>query len=650
MGGRLIDPRTGRPFDHGTTDPIGRPPTAAHAAMLKAQRADPMTAGVLGQLARYGISQRADGSFIVPEDAIHAMRDDRVRRSSVTQVPQVPRFLNRDGGGVGAAKGHSSAGELSMDALRRMRKRAQILAPIHSARHKQVRRYAVKWSGRRTDVGWRVIHKDHFDWKAQQPKGIEPYIKLFASMLERPHGRYCPTTGDLLVPLWEDLATLNRPVVEVLYSALDPNTVVGFQPVDAAMVWSTLSWLERWVGLNPRWAGSRSVDSMSDDQLLAFVSEIVGHDLVHADYCIVQDGELVSTVQPGTLIVAPMRNTTDVNAAGYPVSYVEEALELIAAFMNTFDYNANYFTQGMTTEFILGVKGGYSTRTIDAFVDLFREATRGVGRAWQVPILPLEDNGDLFKIPLKESNREMMFETWLSLLISLICGVYRMDPSTINAKPWEGGGGAALSAPNRNAEIEAAKGEGLLGDLTHLADSILTPLAQKLHPDLRVIFHDGTTDAGAEAEIQTKQVGVWRTPNEVRIENGARPIPPYIPDDQLQQKYESDRAAFDEHMANPYNWSQATGIVQAMNLRASQAAQQGDPNAMGGAPDDQPDGFGGGPGGAPGEADPEEDGDEVPRGNAPVGSQAPPRPGYGKVPDDMRKARGKMRVFTVDTE
>jgi hypothetical protein len=335
----------------------------------------------------------------------------------------------------------------------------------------------------------------------------------------------------------------------------------------------------------------------------------VGWDLYGAEFCLVREGVLEAVYQPGKLLVSPHYNRTDVNVVEYPPSHVEMAIELVLAFVNTFDYNATQFTKGMLAEFILGVSGDVHPDSIDAFIDLFREATQGVRRAHQPPIMPLPSDGDLKKIDLKANNRDMMFEVWMSVLVALCTAVYRMDPSTVNSKPWEGGSGPSLNAPNREKEISLAKEEGLQGDLNHLAKGILNPIVQSIHPDLMVMWEFGDFDPQREAEINGKRAQTSITRNEVRLAEGLKPKGYWVPDDQYDGLSDEDKDRYDSNL-----WNMPTDPTFVNAVQQAQMMEQGGPEEMGGPPgmggpgqEEEDDGYGGPPGGPQGQ-EPDDDG------------------------------------------
>jgi len=556
--------------------------------------ADSMEESGLDFLAKQGVTRNDRGDLVIPTDVIKRMRSDRLRDLTVSTVPSVPRHMQRDAGGVGVRKGFNKFETFSLELLRKLRERSPMLQAIHSARHYQVRRMSRRWGGRKIDVGWHPVHKDHQDQGAKIPEGFEKYIAKAETMLERPSHRYCPTMGQMITQLEEDLLTINRPIVEKLYSMYDKSRVVGFRPVDGAIVWPTMLWIEKWIADTPQWHGGFNPDGLSNEEVIELASEAAGWDLYGVPYCLVREGVLEGVYRAGKLVVAPIVNRTDINVAGYPPSHVEQAIEIVLSYINAWDYNATFFTRGLMAEFILGVSGDVHDEDIHAFVDMLRESAQGVRRAHQPPVMPLPVDGTLQKIDLKPNNRDMMFELWMSVLSSLCAAIYRMDMSVVNMKPWDGGSGSSLSEPSREMEIALAKEEGLQGDLQHLADTVFDPLLRTIHPDLRLKWEFGDYDPKKEAELYEVRARTSITRNEVRVAEGQMPMGFYLSDDEYQEASEEDKQKFHDNLWNmPTDPSFASSYMQAkMQEQMADQEQQPQDDGFGAAPDEDVDGFG----------------------------------------------------------
>lgn len=581
----------------------------------------------LGRLAELGIQDMGD-KLVVDKAALRRRRQESLRKLAVTSFPNTQRTLIREVGGRAVSKSANRWPSVTFEMLRDLRERAPILQPIHNARGYQVRRLARPYSGKRGDVGWHVVHKDYNEQNTDPPDYVQPAIDRFTRMLKKPSPTYCKTTGTLLTQLMEDLLTINRPGLEVIHSAIDPRRVVQFRPIDTALAWPTLDYVEKWKQDNPQWWGGYDPRRLTFEDDVDIVSHALEWDLFGTEYVLVQDNVVLNSYRPGKLMIEPIMNRTDVRFAGYMPSNVEMAIHLISAFISAFDYNAAYFTRGMLAEFILGLPGDMHDDDVEAFIDMLVEATQGTRNAWQPPVVPLPSGGDtITKIDLKQSNREMMFEVWLTLQSALLTGTYRMDMSIIGAKPWDSSGGS-LGSENRHDEIALAKEEGLQGDVEHLNENLLTPLAQRCHPDIMVRFEYGDFDPVKEADLYEKRARTDMTRNEVRQEMGRHTIGFVLAPEDYETASEEDQAKHDE---NPWNWPTDPTFAQTMNQREQQKAQAdmmeqygGQPGAPGeeGPPGEdgfggEDDGFGGGgPPGPPG----------MPP-NAPYGQPSGPGPG-----------------------
>jgi hypothetical protein len=593
-------------------------------------------------LKKWGITVGEKGSLIVSPEAVAAIQRDRVRRAAVGRTPSTTRWQYKDGGGVGVRKGQGRTTALSFESLRLIREKSPIIKPIHAARFAQIVRLATRWSGKLGDVGWRVVHKDHLSHRAKQPAGFERYINLFESMLEVPSPDHCPTTAQFICKIWDDFATINRPVVEKL--TLGRDHVVGWRPVDGSLIWETNLLREKWIQDNPNIVNTPVFGVLTDAEQLEFISSMLDQDITTARYCCVRDGILENVYRPGQLLVGSLDTRTDITWNGYSPGKVEDAVETALGFLNAFDYNGNFFTQGLINEIIIGITGNVHDTDIDAFVDQLRESSQGVGHAHRPPVMPLPEGGSIEVIKIKENNKDMGFEGWISLLLSLTCANYRIDPSTVNAKPWDGGSSGGLAQPSRGKEISLAKEEGLQADMMHIGSALLDPLARSVHPDLRVLMEYGDFDPQKEAAVYEIQARVCMTRNEVRLAQGMTPMGFWLPEEEYVKLGDDDekKKKYDKNIWNmPTDAAFVSQRIQQIQQEEAALQQQ--------APPPQPDGFGGERGPDDGFGEPKQAAPFGQPDDQQAGSQggAPPPP--QQQPDQqgapLRKAR--ETVFIV---
>lgn len=613
----------------------------------------PGTGSPMKDLIGAGVTRLDNGDLQISSGALQQLRSERLRRVTIQGVPSTPRHVMRDGGGLGVGKGYNQLYQITHEALRSIRERGAIFQTIHAARRYQVQRLCTLSDGSEGSVGFRVVHKDHTDPDAKPPDGFERYVERFKRIIQRPLPSYdFNTMSSMMVPLIEDLLTINRPCVEVMHSLLDPELVVGFHPVDGAMIWPTLVWMEKWKTENPRWSGRFQAKDLTEQHQLELASKQMNLDLFSGKHVVVREGILEAVLPPRKMIVAPMRKRTDINLMGYWPSHVEEALELGVAFINSWNYNSNYFTRGMLAEFALGISGDVHDDDVDAFVDMFREATQGVDRAWQPPVIPLPSDGDIKKIDLKSPNKDMGFEIFMSLQVALASAVYRMDPSTINAKPWDAGASGALSAPNRHLEIALAKEEGLRGDVQHLTDEVLNPLARRCHPDLRVVWDWGDVNPKDKAEVFEIRGKTDLTRNDIRLQQGRRPKGFWMSDEDIEALREEspEDEKVGRYDANLWNMPTDPGFVNSAMQQQQMAQMDSDDGGF----DD------GGGGGGGNDYDGDDDGfdddswmDQAAEMSAPDDEDESPPPRGEKMQKAVRRRRspdGRVTVTVYNLE
>lgn len=544
-------------------DPADLPDLMAQEAQRNAERRE-LTA--LGEALReQGMRELQNGGLEISPEAYAELRRRSQRAGAISLVPKLPRTMARDMGGAVPRGAGSGRALLTFDALRRLRETVSIISVVHAAIHAKLRRVCRRWDGQRHEVGWEVTHRDALRPDGVVPRGFQATIRQFETFMEEPKLGLC--LSDFMIQLAEDLLTINRPVVAPLYQVDNDRRVVGWEPVDGALILPVADWIaQRTFGVG--WSETPMPHSLEARK--ALLREMHGPAFDDMRWVMIRDGIPERFFRDHELIVGESKTRTDIQWAGYNPSTVENAVELIAAFQGVFQYNANFFRDGFQPDFAILLKGTQDPEAVSHFIQSLQEAAQGVARAHQPLVLQSpDDGGGMERIELKRSNAEMGFETWLSALTALTCAVYREDPSSINAKPWAGGSGSSLNEANRSQEIELARADGLQSLLGQITDHILTPMARRCHPDLVVRWHFGDLDPERDAKVYQTRVQTDCTPNEARVLRGDAPIPPYWPARELGQRTPAERAAFD---ANPWNWIQNATFSAAMTAKLQPTA------------------------------------------------------------------------------
>jgi hypothetical protein len=541
-----------------SADPTDLPGAMSAEVQRNADRRELRAMGE--DLIEAGVRRLVDGGLELSPEAFAELKQRAERGASISTVPKLPRTMARDMGGAVPRSAGSGRGLLTFDALRRLRENVAIIQVIHAAVHAKLRRVCRRWDGQRHEVGWEITHRDALRPDGVVPPGFNRVIRQFETFMEEP--KQGDTLPDFMIRLAEDYLTINRPVVAPLYWAADDRRIVGWEPVDGALILPLADWIAQST-FGVGWIERQVPTSIEGRK--ALLRDLYGAHMDSMRWVLIREGIPERFYRDSELIVGDAKTRTDIQWAGYNPSTVETAVELIAAFMGVFQYNANFFRDGFQPDFAILLKGGQDPDSVARFTQQLQEASQGVARAHQ-PLLLASPDGDsgIERVELKRSNNEMGFETWLSALVALTCAAYREDPSSINAKPWAGGAGASMNEANRAAEIELARADGLQSLLGHITDAILTPMARRCHPDLVVRWHYGDMDPERDARVYQMRVQTDCSPNEARVLRGDAPVPPYWPARELGRRSQAEQAA---HHANPWNWIQNGTFAAAMTAR-----------------------------------------------------------------------------------
>ena len=502
-----------------------------------------------------------------------------------TDVPGMPLLsaMAQTGGAVGKGHGHGT-GVVDWNTLRIIRESSCVLIPIHEARQHALARFARKSFGKPGEIGWRVVHRDYANPAQQVPTRLRPLISEAEDVLSTTMPELqCHGVGSLLKSLWDDYATLNRPALECVYR---DGKLRALRPIDGARVWESNAFLQRWA----RGQSAAMEKLRTGADRLAYAQDKIGVDFRRSRYVWVESDVTIKGLTTEQVIVGTERTSTDIQYGPYPPGKVERALNMAVYGDQVMEYSASYFTQGMQSNWIMFLPENSTQEAQQQFATHFARKSQGLQHAHQ----PVMIGADAKNVHLENlapgMPKDFAFEGMLAIVVAMICAVYRIDPSTINAKPWDGGSGPKLTEGGREEEIASAKEEGLSGDLEHLRASCLDPAVQRIHPDLMVVIDDGSFDPKAQQElIKARKTGV-ETTNEIRVGEGMKPLGFYLDADQMDTASKKDKL---RHEANPYNHvaDSAMGTVTMLTSNAQQQLdamnQPQQPGAEAGAPGGQ---------------------------------------------------------------
>ncbi|MDR2072330.1 MAG: phage portal protein [Spirochaetaceae bacterium] len=297
------------------------------------------------------------------------------------------------------------------------------------------------------------------------------------------------------------------------------------------------------------------------------------------------------------LIFDCMNPRTDIEKAGYGYSVVEQAIDLVTSSINTFMYNAGFFTENKLPRGILLLNGSADQDEIEDIEDYIANLMSGPPTSqWRVPIIPTgrsknaeNGGGRLFEwVNLQGTSKEMEFPSWYDLLLS---GVVAMFGKSMEELGLHSQKSQALIGLNVEPRIETSKSLGL-GDLLTFLQKHFDQILRYKNPAYVFEFVGyEKDDPKLTLDIMEGEVRSVKALNEKRSEMGLEAL------DITKIK-------------NPADLPMNPQVIQAWQSLQGMGGMGGDSPFDMGEDDFEESGDGEDAGGGDGEEDPEEAGKE----------------------------------------
>jgi len=244
-------------------------------------------------------------------------------------------------------------------------------------------------------------------------------------------------------------------------------------------------------------------------------------------YVQVVRGKIVAAFTEDELIFEPATPTVDPEDNGYAPGELEYLINIVTAHLYAEAHNRNFFTQGIGTKGILHIKGDNISRAqLEAFKRQWFNQVVNTRNAFRPPIIGMAD--DVKWVPLAQTNKEMEFEAWMNYLIKICCAIYQIDPAEINFDISKNAT-ATIGNQNNEEKLKNSKDKGLRPLLDMIESVINNHILRYWKPDLADKYEFKFVGFQAESKQQEidrlqKEVQVYKTLNEARIEMGKAPI------------------------------------------------------------------------------------------------------------------------------
>jgi hypothetical protein len=476
---------------------------------------------------------------------------------------------------------------LTFDALRAMRQRVEVAASIHATRKRQVKRFGQP-SEKDDKPGFRIKHcdaehkpsEDEIQYMHWLTEFITHGGRDFRPWMRRRMGRR--TLQTFLGEFTDESLTHDNVAIETV-------PLAGVPGLDSYYL---------------RDGGTFYLAAPNPNGIYAYQS-LVGLPEMMFSY------EQLALFQ---------RNLSPyVEARGYGRSELESAVSSMSSLMTAMDYTQTGMDNNAIPRGILTVYGQFDRTQMAQFQAAWQAKIRGVNNRFGMPVL-FSRNGQAAAqfTSTGQDFDEMAFVKWISLQVSVMSGLYGVDPKEIHFDGFSSGTSSPLSGDDTAEKLATARDTGLDPFLADTEGFLSDELIARFDPRYRLIFTGlETMEAKAKREREEKV----STINELRASLGMKPHPlgwfGELPADpgllsaefqrlSLTMTFDEGRRVWGGFDAYPDAALGAAPLAAQLGALYSQAlAPAPDPNAMPGGPGADGNPFAGGPGedGEEGEGD-----------------------------------------------
>jgi hypothetical protein len=220
-----------------------------------------------------------------------------------------------------------------------------------------------------------------------------------------------------------------------------------------------------------------------------------------------------------------MNPRTDIEKAGYGYSIVEQAIDLVTSAINTFMYNAGFFTENKLPRGILLLNGDADTDEVEDIEDYISNLLSGPPSSqWKIPIIPSgkdknsDSTGRRFEwVNLQGSNKDMEYGYWYDLQLSGVVGMFGFSIEDVGLHSQKS---QPLLGSNTEPKQEASKSL-VLGDMLGFLQKHFNKILAYKNPAFEFEFVGyEKDDPKLTLETDREEVGTWITLNEKRAEKG----------------------------------------------------------------------------------------------------------------------------------
>lgn len=219
------------------------------------------------------------------------------------------------------------------------------------------------------------------------------------------------------------------------------------------------------------------------------------------------DGTIRTAYTYDELIFEPRNPRTDVRFHGYGYSEVELIIKIVTGFLNALNYNLRGFDDSAIPKGILHLTGEYDQAALNAFKRTWNAMTKGVGRAWELPILSSPDPAAKAAFERMGDYSEMHFAKFMTFFASIAFAVYGRSPEEFNFESFSAGR-SSLSGSDTAAKIEMGRKTAVLTRLSYV-ENLINNYILGTFGDRYVLRFTGLDNEQQERAELRKDIMTW---------------------------------------------------------------------------------------------------------------------------------------------
>ena len=229
-------------------------------------------------------------------------------------------------------------------------------------------------------------------------------------------------------------------------------------------------------------------------------------------------GGITAAFKENDLIYDLGNELNDVRYYKQGMSVVEKANIAIVAFINSITFNSNGLSRGAIPKvaIAMGKDSGYTEEQLEDMQDEWGANFEAMDGQWNIPIL----NGDAKILNMLPNNRDMEYQKYMEFVGALTCSICGVDSAELGLRLNQA---QNVMSENSDGKQIFSKNRGvreMLGGFSYIINKFLSISGYDFAKDFKFIFNGlSTEDKNFEADLRSKNVKVFKTVNEIRVEN-----------------------------------------------------------------------------------------------------------------------------------